>query len=585
MTRTGLRLSERKPPVPIGRVPLKEWAFPLALAFVLMLIVWIPYRDAYSLQTSSERFMGMVGSDAIDDNNVYLGLMRQAAEGKTLFTNNFTPEANPPALFNFLYLALGRLSYWTGWSLDFTHRFFMASSILLMVLTAYSFIATAIRRPFYRRFALLLACFGGGLLWVARLVLRWTDFDLRPVSNWLVELNLFHAMLVYPHFVFAAALMTGSLALYLKSERVRRMGPALASGCCAAALAASHAFETVAFIPIAGLYLFFDGLSTGRIPGASRLKAMALVLTPPLAVLLLNRWILVHEPMWGDVVSRLSFFTPEPFRLGMGLGVSFIIAVITFDGYLKIERPAGERMAKAWVLMVLILAYVPYINWRWHLLNGIQIPLSILATQGLRRTVFRRILLKWRAQKRSPGRPRALWAPAGIVASMGLIGVACCLSSVNLFLSYRYQVRSLTQPTYLSSSQIAAYEWMSRQLPRESLILASYETGNYVPRMTGQRAFIGEDMLTNAIADRERDLTHFYSGEWDDEQRAGLLRRFGVDYVFYGPRERRIGPFQPDKASFLSRVYDQGGIQIFEVKGSGTAGIRGSHPVASGGMP
>src|SRR5262249_8339106 len=149
------------------------------------------------------------------DNNVYLGLMRQAAEGRTLFTNNFTPEPNPPALFNFLYLALGRLASWMGWSLDFTHRLFGGVSILLLVLAAYSFIATAIRRPFYRRFALVLACFGGGLLWLARLMLRLTGLDLRPVSNWLVELNLFHAMIVYPHFVFAAALMTGSLTLLL----------------------------------------------------------------------------------------------------------------------------------------------------------------------------------------------------------------------------------------------------------------------------------------------------------------------------------------------------------------------------------
>ena len=109
MTRFGLRPPERKPPVPFGRVPLREWIFPLALSLLIMIVIWIPYRDGYSLQTASERFMGLVGSDAIDDNNVYLGLMRQAAEGKTLFTNNFTPEANPPALFNFLYLALGQI--------------------------------------------------------------------------------------------------------------------------------------------------------------------------------------------------------------------------------------------------------------------------------------------------------------------------------------------------------------------------------------------------------------------------------------------------------------------------------------------
>jgi hypothetical protein len=586
MRAAGLFRPEPKQPPPIGQVPLKEWVFPLLLAGLLIGLVGIPYWDAYSRQSASERFMGLVGSDAIDDNNVYLGLMRQAAEGKVLFTNNFTPEPNPPALFNFLYLALGRLSAWTGWTLDFTHRLFGAVSIVLLVLAAYSFIATGIRRPFYRRFALLLACFGGGLLWFCRIVLRATGFDLRPVSNWLVELNLFHAMIVYPHFIFAAALMTGSLALLLKSERVRRFGPALAAGCCAAALASSHAFEAVAFVPIAGMYLLLDGLGRGSFPGWNRLKSVAIVLGLPLVVLLLNRLILAREPRWGDVVSRLNFPTPEPFRLGMGLGASFLIALLTFDGFLRMRRPSGERLAKAWVLTVLILAYVPYINWRWHLLNGIQIPLAVLAVQGLRRTVFRRILLKRRARKRVPCRPRSIWAPPGLVTAMGVILLACCLSTANIFLSYRQDARLVSGPAFLPTTELAAMDWMNRQLPREALILASYTTGNYVPRLTGQRVFIGEDMLTNALPERQRDIRLFYLRDWDDSNRVGLLRRFGIGYVYYGPVERSLGSYNPEGAPFLTRVYDAGGIQIFEVKDQGTAGAQPTAPVVSGGgMP
>jgi len=578
----GLYRSESNLPPPIGQIRLKEWIFPLLLSGLLIVIVGIPYWDAYSRQSASERFMGLVGSDAIDDNNVYLALMRQAAEGKTLFTNNFTPEPNPPALFNFLYLSLGRLSGWLGWSLDLTHRTFGAVSIVLLVLTAYSFIATGIRRPFYRRFALLLAIFGGGLLWFTRLVLRATGLDLRPVSNWLVELNLFHAMMVYPHFIFAAALMIGSLALLLKSERVRRFGPALAAGCCAAALATSHAFEAVAFIPIAGMYLLLDWLGKGRAPGWNRLKCVALVLALPLAMLLLNRFILAKEPRWGDVVSRLNFATPEPFRLGMGLGASFIVAVLTFDGFLRTRRPSGERMAKAWVLTVLILAYVPYINWRWHLLNGIQVPLAVLATQGLRRTVFRQILLRRRARRRVPCRPRGLWAPPGLVAAMGVMLVACCLSTANLFLSYRHQAAVVEAPTYLPTTELAAMNWMDRQIPREALVLASYPVGNYVPRLAGQRVFIGEDMLTNELDARQRDIRLFYSKDWDDTNREKLLHRFGIDYVYYGPDEQELGSYDPDGAEFLTRVYDHGGIRIFEVKGR-VATARAAD--TGGGMP
>ena len=582
----GLHRGGIKPPPPCGEVRLAEWFFPLLLALVLMALVWIPYRDAYHRQSTTEKFMGLVGESAIDDNNVYLGLMHQAAEGKTLFTNNFTPEPNPPALFNFLYLSLGRLAGWTGWSLDFVHRLFGAVSILLLVLTSYSFIATGIRRPFYRRFALVLACFGGGFLWLSRLVLKLTGLDLRPISGWLVEVNLFHAMIVYPHFVFAAALLTGSLALLLKSERVRRFGPAVAGGCCAAMLAASHAFEAVAFVPIAAVYLLLDWMGQGRVPGSRRWKCIGIVLGLPLGMLVINRWMLAMEPVWGDVVRRLDFSTPEPFRLVLGLGASFFITALTFDGLLQIRRLSGERMAKAWLVTVLFLAYVPYINWRWHLLNGIQIPLAVLATQGLRRTAFRWILLRRRARRRLACRPRALWAPPGLAAAMAGVAVACCLSSANLLLSYRYEAQQVRGPTYLSAAEVSALEWMDRKVARDALVLGSYATGNYVPRISGQRVFLGEDKLTNAYEVRRREVSEFFSQEWDDQKRLALLKRFGVGYVFYGPDERKLGAYNPARSPFLAAVYDGEGIQIYQVRSGNPAAVRvATSPASGGAMP
>jgi hypothetical protein len=575
----------RKSPPPIGEVGLREWIFPLAVAALLMAIVWIPYGQGFSLQSDANRFMGLVGRDAIDDNNVYLGLMRQSAEGRVLFTNNFTPEPNPPALFNFLYLSLGRVSHWTGWSLDLTHRLFGALSILLLTLSIYSFIATAIRKPFYRRFALVLACFGGGFLWASRLILKATGLNLRPITAWLVEVNLFHAMLVYPHFVFAAALMTGSLAMYLKSERVRRYMPAAAAGCVATVLAASHAFEAVAFIPIAGAYLVIDALGQGKMPGASRWKCCALVVGMPVGMLLVNRWMLIMEPAWGDVVTRLSFHTPDPFRLVLGLGASFAITVLTFEGFLRIDRTSGERMAKAWVLMVLVLAYVPFINWRWHLLNGIQIPLAVLATQGLRRTLFRRILLRRRALKKTRIVPGGIWAPAPQMALMALVAIVCCLSAANLFLNYEDEVREIAPPTYLTRGELSAMDWMSSNVSLDAVVLASYKTGNYVPRLAGQRVFLGEDMLTHAFEIRAREVGQFYSTHWDDSQRESLLRRFQVGYVVYGPPERDLGAYDPSASSFLTRVYGADGVDIYAVKGAGEGGMRTATLPGKGELP
>lgn len=565
-----------------GRVRWMEWIFPLALTAILLSFAWVPYREAFRRSSPTERFMGLVGIDAIDDNNVYLGLMRQAADGDTLFTNNFTPEPNKPALFNLLYLGLGRLARLTGWSLDFTHRVFGAISALLLVLSAYAFIAAGIRRARYRALALVLACFGGGFVWLAQILARATGFKLRAVDSWLVEVSLFHAVVVYPHFVFAAALLTGSLALLLKAEREKRFGPAVAGGLSGAALAASHAFEAVAVIPIALAYLLLDWMSRARIPVAGKWKCVALVAGLPIPMLALNGWILAKEPMWGNVVARLDFYTPDPFRLALGLGAAFFIALLTFEGFLRSDRPAGEQMAKAWVIVVLALAYVPWINWRWHLLNGVQIPLSVLAVQGLRRTAFRTILLRLKRRRVTTGHPtRAARGVSVGFAALVVVGI-CCLSSANLLLSYRHEVSQVEPPTYLPSAEVSALDWMRREVPRDALVFASYATGNYVPRLGGQRVFLGEDKLTERIADRRALAVSFFSDGWTDARRNELLARFGVNYLFYGPEEKKLGPYNPLRAAFLRRVYDREGVQIFRVEGRGGTDSRAFARVRSG---
>jgi len=547
-----------------GRVRRTEWIFPCVVAVALLGIAWIPYGVAFRTTSSSEQFMGLIGWESIDDNNVYLGLMRQAAEGKVLFTNNFTPEPNRPALFNFIYLVLGRLAGATGWSLDFVHRLFGGLSIVLLVLVAYAFIATAIRKPWYRRMALVLACFGVGLTWLARLGYRFTGIHAKTVDSWLVETSIFHTMLVYPHFVFAAALMVASLLLLLKAERTQSVMPALAGGLCGALLAASHTFEVVVLLPAAVTYFVLDWMAWERPPASNRWLILGAILIPPLPVLLLNRWTLTRVPMWGNVVARLDFYTPDPFRLALGLGASFFIVILTFDGFLHANRSAGERMSKAWLLAALALAYFPRFNWRYHLLNGIQIPLAILATQGLRRTVFR-ALLRRRSPASALGWRGALRGRPAVLIASGAVIVLCCLSTVNLVLSYRYEAGQVKGPTYLPKTEVAALEWMSREVPQDALVLSTYATGNYIPRLSGQRVFIGEDKLTEDLNSREAEVEGFFRPGWSDEKRMNLLQRFGVDYVFYGSEERRIGDYDPARASFLQPIHQVGEVQIYRV--------------------
>jgi len=279
------------------------------------------------------------------------------------------------------------------------------------------------------------------------------------------------------------------------------------------------------------------------------------------------------------VVRRLDFATPEPFRLVLGLGAGFAITLITFEGFLRADRPSGERMARAWILTALALAYVPWINWRWHLLNGIQIPLAVLATQGLRRTLFLRILRRRRRMGGARTRRFFRFSPA-LGGAMAVVLIVCCLSAANLLLYYRDEVSHPAAPAYLPAPQVEAMEWMGRELPRDAVVFASYPTGNYVPRLSGQRVFLGEDKLTAEYDRRMSEVRDFFGDRQTDSWRAELLKRSGAGYLFFGPEERALGPYEPARAPFLRSVYERRGVRIYRVEEAGSLSAQAPVPPA-----
>jgi hypothetical protein len=44
------------------------------------------------------------------------------------------------------------------------------------------------------------------------------------------------------------------------------------------------------------------------------------------------------------------------------------------------------------------------------------------------------------------------------------------------------------------------------------------------------------------------------------------LHGFGVDYVFYGPAERALGGYNPDRASFLELAYFTADVAVYRVR-------------------
>ncbi|MCZ7672653.1 MAG: hypothetical protein M5U34_38815 [Chloroflexi bacterium] len=98
-----------------------------------------------------------------------------------------------------------------------------------------------------------------------------------------------------------------------------------------------------------------------------------------------------------------------------------------------------------------------------------------------------------------------------------------------------------------------------------AVLLGDYQTGNLVAARAGSRVLVGHWAETINYEAKVAQVAQFYSSSASDEWRAGLLAQYGIQYVWYGPREQALGEFQPETAVYLHPVYQNETITIYAV--------------------
>ena len=115
-------------------------------------------------------------------------------------------------------------------------------------------------------------------------------------------------------------------------------------------------------------------------------------------------------------------------------------------------------------------------------------------------------------------------------------------------------------------AEIEALEWLADQAGLEEVVLASYETGNYLPARVGTRVFLGHGLETVNADEKQAQVMRFFDETTQDTWREQVLVQYGVDYVFWGPLEQTLGGFDPHQATFLRPGYEHEGYAVFEVR-------------------
>ena len=119
-------------------------------------------------------------------------------------------------------------------------------------------------------------------------------------------------------------------------------------------------------------------------------------------------------------------------------------------------------------------------------------------------------------------------------------------------------------PSFRDGGEVEALAWLDQRATYNDVILASYNTGNYLPAQVGTRVFLGLGPETVHSDDKRQLVATFYNGATSDDWRRKFLSDWPITYVFCGSLEKQVGNFDPSSAAYLSLVYDRNGYRIYQ---------------------
>ncbi|MGQ0601235.1 MAG: hypothetical protein ACT4QE_06005, partial [Anaerolineales bacterium] len=363
-----------------------EWRFVAGVTVGLLIITTLPYLFATFTAPADKQFMGIMVN--VPDHAQYFSWFHQYRT-QDLASNTLTPEPNRSIFFNLLWWMLAKLGAWLG--LGYA-AMFQALRVVVTVafpVLLYRMCAWFLPDRLMRQTAFLLALLSSGFGWVL-IVLKYLlqlDFPLEAqLLIYIVEPNSFFGLLSTPHLI-GGALYMWTFDLILRGEAKGQYRFAVAAGLWTLFLGWQHAYDLLLVYGILGLYGLLKLARARRWPLfliGSGLIVGALSVWPGLYSFLLTSL----DPIWRDVLAQFDnagVFTPAPWLLPILLGPAFLLATFTLikDGVFKFAGLADPALfLKAWFIGHCLLIYLPT-DYQIKMLNGWQVPIAILATQGL----------------------------------------------------------------------------------------------------------------------------------------------------------------------------------------------------------
>ncbi len=500
----------------------------LLVIILLSIVINFPYVYGVMSSGADTVFAGFLINPI--DANSYLAKMYQGWMGEWLFNLPYTAEPGNGAPLFLFYLFLGHISRLLSMPLIITYHLSRWSASVFLWLTLWRFFHYFYSEDRYAKRAFLIVSLGSGMGWAFFLSGHFTsDF-------WVVETYPFLSTYANPHFPLGLAIILWILIL---ADRKRSTKDELILFGLGSVLAIVQPFGVVVVIAALCGAMLVRSLSMKKLYWHD----LPLFMIGGILLLGYQYWIIHTDPLLS--LWNIQNQTPAPPLWDVIVSLSPALLLVPFCFYLcpKTETRLWrfQSLMIGWIFTVTIFLFIPF-NLQRRLMTGLYVPVASLAVIGVDFL-----------QKRLRLHTKAIWLP---VVAMSI------LTNLVVVLSGFWGIHAHDQMIYISRDDFEMYQWIAKHTPDSALILASPESGLFIPAYTGRRVIYGHPFET-VNAEKYKELVEgYFQGVFCEEEAELLLRELRVDYIFRGPRERKLG--NPSYIWLLRPVHQTGDTILYK---------------------
>ncbi len=539
--------------------PTKEFLeqrWVLVFALIVMTLTSIPYILGFLTQGEEWRFTGFVFG--VEDGNSYIGKMLRGAQGDWLFRTPYTAKYQVGAILFIPYLLLGKLSVPANQhtQLVFYYHVFRFIGGILSILATYDFVSLFIKDIQTRRLSVVFATLGGGLGWFLVLIGKTEWMGSLPIDFYSPETFGFLGIYGIAHLPWARAFFLWGLRFYLPQRKQLKDNSVkiftktgIQTGILWLITGITNPITGVVIGVVAGFHVIL--LLVLQIPNLVRTKSVDWELVNRYGVsaisaglvafpmVLYYTIVFLTDPFLKIWVSQNQIPSPHFLHYLAAYGLILPFVFIGIKSMVK-EPSEYNYLLLSWMILASLFLLIPFSLQR-RLVEGLWVALVIsafVAYEKIHNQKFR----------------RSFW-----------IFLLTLPTTVFLIIGGVFSVNNPQEPVFHPIDEVVVFEFLANESNSHAVVLCAYETGNVLPAWAPVFVVIGHGPESAGIKENAPRVEAFYQEQTSDNERMELLNEFDVDYVFWGPAERRYGDWEPSGVDYLALTYQQGDYQIYKV--------------------